>query len=226
MLPDDEHFLSMDPSQSDTEQFGVCAVDRQTTSTRAGHNASWSTFSTADEKCGRCILVHWRCREIRGWKHVFDRWSRHCTDNVIGEVHDSVTGLLRVCINVWLPSRTRDVPVRAGLPSRGGLLEDAATQAIRQVAFRPGVPRPAAPQSPAALVDLRLLARRQLAGPAGSTFTPSPEDSATAGFSLAGASTACSGPRSTSFTRRLCDCCCGCPVGFLICFTSAVESHS
>ena len=48
-------------SQSVTEQFGVCAPDRQTTFTRTGHNAPWSTFLTADEKCGCCILVHWRC---------------------------------------------------------------------------------------------------------------------------------------------------------------------
>ena len=70
----------MNLSQSDTEQFGVCAPDRQTTFMRAGHNASWSTFLTADAKCGRCILVHWRCCCIDSgnWRNVFDHWNRRC----------------------------------------------------------------------------------------------------------------------------------------------------
>ena len=51
----------------------------------------------------------------------------------------------------------------------------AAAQAIRQVAFGRAAPREAAP----------------------STRPSPPEDSATAGFSLAGSLTACSGPRSS-----------------------------
>ena len=68
-----------------------------------------------------------------------------------------------VGIDVWLLSLTGDVPARVVLFSRGSLLEATAPQAAPQVAFRRVVPRPAAPQRPAALLDLLLLARRQLA---------------------------------------------------------------
>ena len=61
---------------------------------------------------------------------------------------------------------------------RGGLLEATAPQAAPQVAFRRVVSRPAAPQRPAALLDLLLLARRQLALDLEVPATP--EDSATA----------------------------------------------
>ena len=155
--------------QSVTEQIGVCAPDRQTTCTRAGHNASWSAFLTADEKCGRCIPDHPRCccRDIGDWRNVFDHRSRRCIGNVSGEVLDLVIELGHVGIDVWLLSRTRDVPVRAVSLSRGGLLESAASPTARQVAFRRVVPRQAASQQlaprPAALLDSLWLVRRQRA---------------------------------------------------------------
>ena len=112
--------------------------------------------------------------DIGDWRNVFDHWSRRCKGNVIGEVLDLDIELGHVGIDVRLLSRTGDVPVRVVLLSRGGLLEVTAPQ----VAFRRVVPRPAAPQRPAALLDLPLLARRQLAQD--QEVPASPEDSATA----------------------------------------------
>ena len=90
-------------------------------------------------------------------------------------------------------NRRRSSSTRIALERRSS--EDAATQAIRQVAFHRAAPRQAAPWKTLRLLDSRWLVRRQRA------------------------------LDQEAPARRLCGCCCGC-ADFVICFTSAVESHS
>ena len=159
----------------------MCAPDRQTTFIRAGHSASWSTFLTADEKCGHCILVHCRCccRDIGDWRTVIDHWSRRCIKNVIGEVLDLEIELGHVRIDIWLVSRTGDVPARAVSLSRSGPLDAAAPQKARQIAFS------------------------SIGASSNGTAPTCSTSSCAAGFSLLGSSSACSEPRSPSSAALL-----------------------
>ena len=82
-------------SQSDTEQCGACAPYRQTTFMRAGHNASWSTFLTADVKFGLhtlALLLHRQRKlekRIRSLEQTLHR-SRQVVNQLFVRFHADV----------------------------------------------------------------------------------------------------------------------------------------
>ena len=172
-------------SQSVTEQFGVCAPDRQTTFTRAGHNASWSTFLDGRQEVP---ALHTRALALLLQRHRrLEKRSRSLEQALHKQHHRRCARFgdrARARRNRRLTSfsnRRRSCSSRIALErrsSRGGCTTGSTTGCVSTS----GVP-------------------------SSGTAPPCSTSSCAAGFSLAGSSPACSGRRSTSFTRRLCDCC-------------------
>ena len=151
VLPDDENILSVYPSQSDTEQFGVCAPDRQTTFMRAGHNASWSTILTADGKCGRCIFVH-----IRSLEHALQR-QRHRRGARFGDRVRARRNRRLASFSNWRRSSSSRIALeRRSSGGRCNTGNSTGCVSSRRASS-------SLHQRPAALLELLLLARRQLA---------------------------------------------------------------